>query len=166
MVGSLRLTPEVAKDVQSLLDERQEEPLAHVLWREGWDQRLANRRSALLLGVTALEVGVKQFISSRVPPADWLLEEAPPPPIARMLVEYLPTLSPENGDTLRVPSLDIVQTVKRGVDLRNKLAHTGKSTYSYETLEEILLAVRDVLWLLDSNRGMIWAGSHIRGEAK
>lgn len=163
MVGDLRITEEVACDVQRLLDEHEDEPLAHALWREGWDQRHTNRRSALLLGITALEVGVKQFISSRVPEADWLLEEAPTPPITRMLVEYLPKLPAlEHGITIRSPLPEVMKTIKRGVEFRNKLAHTGRSTYSYETLQEILLAVRDVLWLLDSNRGMIWAHSHMR----
>ena len=161
-VGDLRVTDEVAADVQSLLDDGENEPLAHALWREGWEQRHANRRSALLLGISAVEVGVKQFISSRVPDAAWMLEEAPTPPVTRMLAEYLPKLPVQDGRPIRTPSPELLKTLKKGVDLRNKVAHTGRSTYSHETLEEVLLAVRDVLWLLDSNRGRTWADSHMR----
>jgi hypothetical protein len=161
-VGDLRITDGVARDVQVLLDEGENEPLAHALWREGWEQRHANRRSALLLGISAVEVGVKQFISSRVPDADWMLEEAPTPPITRMLAEYLPKLPAQDQWPIRIPPPELLKTIKKGVDLRNKVAHTGRSTYSYETLEEVLLAVRDVLWLLDSNTGRSWADSHMR----
>jgi hypothetical protein len=158
-VGDLRVTEAVASCVQQLLDANEDEPLAHVLWREAWDQRHSNPRCSLLLGMTALEVGSSSFISIRVPDAGWLLEEVPSPPTTRMLMEYLPKLPAGDHAKVLVPSLETAKELKKGVELRNKLVHTGRSSFSNETLQTILLSVRDVLWLLDSTRGLAWAAS-------
>jgi hypothetical protein len=90
----LHLAAATAAEIQSLLDDGEREPLAHVLLREAWGQRYENPRSSLLIGVTALEVGVKQYIGACVPEAAWLADHAPSPPTLTMLNDYLPKLPP------------------------------------------------------------------------
>lgn len=84
-IGGGRLIPPISDqarvDVQSYLDDGVDAPLAHELWREAWHLRGTNPRSALLIGMAALEVGVKHYISAVLPDAQWLLEELPAPPV-------------------------------------------------------------------------------------
>ncbi|MCW2996849.1 MAG: hypothetical protein JWN65_398 [Solirubrobacterales bacterium] len=155
-VGRLRVTDDVAASVQHLLDAEEEEPLAHALWREAWEQRHTNPRSAMLLGVAALEVGVKHFISAAVPEATWLVQEAPSPPIEAILVHYLPSL-PAGGES---PGDDAIRVVRKAIHVRNRLVHSGCSNFTYETLETSLVAVRALLWKLDADRGFGWAKDH------
>src|SRR5438270_11607402 len=91
-VPRIEVSGEAAQELQALLDKRVSEPLAHALLREGWSQRRENPSSALLIGMAALEIGIKEYIAECVPDAAWLAENAPTPPIVNMLTDYLPTL--------------------------------------------------------------------------
>jgi len=153
----LRIRGPVALTVQEMLNAGVEEPLGHALWREAWDQRHMSPRSAMLLGVAALEVGIKQFISAAVPDSTWLVEEAPSPPIERMLKEYLPRLPPQG----KAPPDDVLKIVRTAVQARNRVVHSGKANFSYETLEASLATIRDLLWKLDAERGFAWATDHL-----
>ena len=65
-----------------------------------------------------------------------------------MLRDYLPLLPVKNtigGRVLPPPQDEILNVLTKGVQLRNKVTHTGAAEPKYETLEEVLLAVRDVL---------------------
>jgi hypothetical protein len=62
-----------------------EEPLGRQLFREAWSQVGTNPRSALVIGVTAAEVGLKRLIATLVPGTDWLMEEIPTPPVGKIL---------------------------------------------------------------------------------
>ena len=64
------------------------------------------------------------------------------------------------------PPEELLKLLKKGVTLRNSVAHVGEQTLDRETVEQILFAVRDVLWLLDYYRGFEWAYDHIRDETK
>ncbi len=110
----------------------------------------------MLLGVAALEVGIKHFISAAVPDATWLAEEAPTPPLERILREYLPRLPPKGEP----PTKDVIDVVKKAVSLRNRLTHSGQASFSYDTLETSLVTIRDLLWKLDADRGFAWAADH------
>src|SRR5882672_7750981 len=46
-------------DIQQLVEAEAREPLAHTLWHEASQQRNVNPRSAILIGLAALEIGVK-----------------------------------------------------------------------------------------------------------
>lgn len=94
-----RISADIRGDVQTMLDAGAEEPLAHKLWREAWQLRGDNPRSALLIGMTALEVGVKNYIARAIPDTDWLLAQLPAPPTHRLLAEYIPTLTPPSSAT-------------------------------------------------------------------
>ncbi len=88
----------------------------------------------------------------------------PSPPLVKMLQEYLPQLPVRckiQGKVLPPPD-EILNTLRKAVTLRNRVAHASGMALKYDTVEEILLAVRDVLWLLDYYRGMKWAYDHAR----
>jgi hypothetical protein len=53
------------------------EPIAHLLYREAFEERYENPRSALIIGMAALEVGLKRCLADRGPDARWLVESSP-----------------------------------------------------------------------------------------
>jgi hypothetical protein len=155
----LELTHRSKPDLQAALDAGDSEPLGHELLREAWNQRTSRPRSALLIGVAALEVGVKQFVSRVAPDAAWLATNAPTPPVVKMLQKYLPTLNA--AEPLRPLAKGVPKILSDGVELRNRLAHTGdESDVSPEKLETLLRQIREVLWSLDAARGYTWASDH------
>jgi hypothetical protein len=160
-VPRIEVSAEAAQELQALLDKRVSEPLAHALFREGWSQRRENPSSALLIGLAALEIGIKEYIAACVPDAAWLAENAPTPPVVNMLTAYLPTLPPVAGGHA-FPSLDdeLIKVLKVGVTLRNALAHRGEQILS-DRLDKTLRAVRNVLWTLDAARGYEWAAEYV-----
>jgi hypothetical protein len=111
---------------------------------------------------------VKELVASLVLDAEWLVGNLPSPPLVKMLEEYLPLLPVRCtiGGKALPPPQDALKSLRKGVTLRNQIAHAGGVTLKYETLEEVLLAVRDVLWLLDYYGGMEWAYEHVRDETK
>jgi len=134
------------------------EPLGHELFQEAWKQRMEHPRSSLMIGLSAAEVGFKMFVADLVPHAEWLAMHAPSPPLERMLTEYLPLLPVRQRIRhcpIFVPN-EILDTLKKGVNIRNKTAHAGEKVKA-DTLTEILLAVRDLLYLLDLYAGQGWA---------
>jgi hypothetical protein len=138
-----------------------DEPLARRILREAWAQKSASPRSALVLAITAAEVGFKECVSELVPEARWLVDEAPSPPLYRMLTEYLPHLPVKlrlRGKTL-VPPEDLLREIKTGVFLRNQAAHRGESV-TFEKLLRILKAV--LLWILDFYQGHQWAIRYVQ----
>lgn len=155
-------------DVDALLAQEAVEPLGHQLYREAWEQSISNQLSALVIGVAALEVGFKEFVATLVPQAGWLVENAPSPPIVKMLQEYLPLLPVERdfGGKVPPPPQEILDSLRKGITLRNKIAHAGGATLKYETVKEVLLAVREVLWILDYYGGIEWAYDHISDQTK
>lgn len=80
VVPTLDVTERTEGELQALVDSHSEEPVAHQLLREAMDVRNSNRRSSLVIGVAALEVGVKNTISELLPGAEWLVTNMPSPP--------------------------------------------------------------------------------------
>jgi hypothetical protein len=147
---------------------KREEPVGHELFREGWANRVSNPRSSLLMGIAALEVGFKECVADLVPTAAWLVENAPTPPVVAMLTDYLPSLPArlKINDQVIAPPKPILDLLKKGVLLRNKVTHTGAEPPSRDSLEGILQAVQDVLWLLDYYRGHGWANQRMSYETR
>ncbi len=108
-LSNLRIDEANRKLVQELLDKEIEAPLSDTLYREAWEQRRKNPRSALLIGLSSLEVGVKHLIGERVPDASWLIEELPAPPLHRVFTEYIPKLTGQK------PHPTQVTTIKKGI---------------------------------------------------
>jgi hypothetical protein len=150
-------------EVEGLVSAGLSEPLGHGLWREAWPHRASDTRSAIVIGIAALEVGLKECIAELVPAAEWLVERSPSPPVVMMLREYLPKLPARQriADQVKAPPDALLKTLEKGVHLRNQIAHVGDTVPDYDTVEEILRAVKDVLWLLDYYRGYAWALEHL-----
>jgi len=147
-------------DVQALVDVEAREPLAHALWHEASQQRSANPRSALLIGISALEVGIKHYAAVCIPDAEWLILEAQSPPIVRLLAEFLPGLQPPQGKGFSAPDKDTLDTIRKGVHVRNEVTHKGVAALKPGFVDRVLSTVRRLLWQLDAAAGMDWAGEY------
>jgi hypothetical protein len=164
----LRPMGSAALEIQRLTVGGINEPLGHQMFREAWDERHHNPRSALMVAIAGLEVGFKQLVIQLAPQTDWLMREIQSPPVDKMLANYLPTLEARNtipGRTPQVPR-EIRRLVGDGLKMRNDLAHRGEYAILYDALEPVLLAVRDCLWLFDFYLGYTWALDYVREETR
>ncbi|HSU16090.1 MAG TPA: hypothetical protein VLK66_18420, partial [Longimicrobium sp.] len=142
------------------------EPLSSELWREAWNLRGQNSRSSLMMGVAALETGIKELIGSVVPDAAWLVENLPSPPVHSLMADYLPQLEllqSWDGGRLRIPA-EIIQICRKRIGQRNEIVHGRRSGVRSEDLEEFLLLVRDLLRIFDVSLGREWARRFVRTE--
>ncbi|MEK6280354.1 MAG: hypothetical protein AABN95_08380 [Acidobacteriota bacterium] len=111
----LKVTAERNAEVVALAEGKMNEPLAHALYREAWEQRMSNPRSALVLGMVAAEVGFKQCVGELLPEARWLVDNVPSPPIVSMIRNYLPLLPTKlkiNG-VVAPPPKEIIRSLQR-----------------------------------------------------
>lgn len=164
--SGLRLTQPVLEELEDLLEAGVVEPLPHQLHREAWELRTSNSRSSLVIGVAALEVGLKQLISAVIPQAQWLTENVPSPPVVSMLRDYLPSLPVKLQIAGKVPTLGkpVLDTLTKIISARNKVTHVGASPLGGDSLDDALLLIRDLLWLFDYYGGHEWALTHIRAS--
>ena len=166
-IAHQRMNEGIRSSIIDLVRAGEREPLGHELFQEAWKQRTELPRSSLMIGMTAAEVGFKMFVADLVPHAEWLAMHAPTPPLVQMLTDYLPLLPVRQhikDYPVAVPN-EILRILKKGVLLRNETTHVGKSVGS-DTLKEILLAVRDLLFLLDVFSGQAWAFEAVSHETQ
>ena len=158
------LRAEYFDEVRVLAARGEVEPICHTLFREAWEQRHTNLRSALVVGVAALELGVKDAMADLMPDTSWLLRHASTPPLTRMLKRWLPTVRAREmfeGKVLAPPP-NVLRQVQQGIELRNSGVHVSGESPSSDDVVAFLEAARDVLWLLDYYRGNAWALDHMR----
>jgi hypothetical protein len=168
----------VPDDLADRIASARNEPIAHELLREALHVQATSRRAALVLGMAALEAGVKGYVSDVVPHATWLLENIPSPPIVEILERYivsLPARLTVNGEVV-VPPRSVTNALRSGVTARNDLVHRGAIRASSELvwpasralrpdrLTSLLVNVRDVLYLLDFYAGEAWAAKLVGGD--
>jgi len=160
------INADFVSNMQSLVESKAHESIGHVLYAEALELRTSNPRSALLIGIAALETGFKAFVSGLAPDAAWMMENAPSPPLVNMLKNYLPRLPCKLKIKSKVlpPPQELRKIVDKGVQLRNKLAHGGELEIKADDLENLLNAIRDILYLLDYYAGQKWAFSNISVE--
>lgn len=151
----------MVSETEAVLNENRQSPLAYGMISEAYSLCGDAPRSALVIGIAALEIAVKDFISTRVPKARWLATKAPTPPVDRMLRDYLPTLSKDYP----CPPKRVYKLLKEGIELRNEIAHDSDDTGSRSpvdtnTVYEVLDAVRDTFWILEMCKGVsrVWQG--------
>jgi hypothetical protein len=151
------------EEIKEFVFSGNSEPLGHDLFREAWEQKDTNLRSALTIGIAAAEIGLKQCVGKLAPDAKWLIENAPSPDLVKMLNEYLPLLNVQSKLKNNVfgPKSRLTDILKTGIQIRNQVVHGRSTTLTYEKLEEILLAVHDVLWILDYCCGYGWALNYV-----
>jgi hypothetical protein len=155
-----QLSDEIVQQVGDLWQSRNTEPLAQELFREAWRQRIGNPRSALVIGIAAAETAVKDVIASLVPEAEWLIKEIQSPNIHRLLSEYVPGLQVRVRWSGKVPPKLpkwLLDSLKKGVKLRNDVVHGKTTTIEEDTLREILETVNDIVYHCDLLNGHVWA---------
>lgn len=166
LIGGLEVDDPFRSTVQELVTADAAEPLGRELWH--LSARESDPRVAVILAVSAVEVELKRFISQVLPSAEWLVVNAPTPPIASMITKYLPTLPGVDAALLRPKHL--ISRLDRAVQLRNKLVHVGRASSASETAmpnnKEILAASSDLLRLFDAYRGHLWALEHLSKETR
>lgn len=165
-------TPAIASEVVRAVQDKETEPLAHALFREAWPLRFSNRKSSLLVGFTAAEIGIKQHISVVVPHTEYLMRHIPSPPISKLLdyLDQLPSKIARQNPRSSLPD-SIKKPLKKMMETRNEIAHRGRPDrgdryLSLDDLEQQLYAVRDLLWLLDYHAGYEWALGYVRREIR
>jgi hypothetical protein len=167
-VVSKVLSDDVVKDTLQLVADGENEPLAHELYREASALKASGPRSALVIGVAAAETAMKQLIGTLVPGARWLVENLSSPPLEVMLRDYLPTLPAKqqiNGKVLAPPK-ELLETLQKAVAIRNRIVHGRQATFNIDTLDEILAAVHDLLYLVDLYCGFRWAMDRVSQKTK
>lgn len=160
----ISVTDSSKKEILEFFQIGIDEPLGHSLFREAWRLQKSNPRSSIIMGISALEIGIKECISNLQPETLWLLENSPTPPLVQILNEYIPKLPFKilNKDRILLPSKRMIEDVKDGISMRNKLIHTGKIKLNQRKIGGILLTIEDLLWLLDYYKGFEWAIKYIR----
>lgn len=96
------------------------------------------------------------------------MEEAPTPPIHKILEEFLPTLPARQdfaGRVLTAPRR-VLKEIQKAVFARNKLTHAGGKPLTGDSLDSALQAVEDVLWMLDYYAGRERALKHLTPETR
>ena len=155
-------------EASRLHNEGAEPPLGLQLLVEAWNQRTTHARSALVIGVTAAELALKQLIGELAPDARWLADNVPSPPIFKIARDYVPSLKVKarlKGKTLRPPK-KLLKRLVEAVELRNRVVHAGEAPPKPEKLKEILVAMEDLVWICDLYKGHTWAWDHISPETK
>ena len=142
----------------------QAEPLGHELIREALDFASSNPRSALLIGVSALETGLKEYIQFRVKYSDLILEKMPSPPAVTMVQEVIPNLHTAlEISSKRFPLAKLeADLLKKWILRRNQIAHGTEKQLDRQKLIKFLEFVRELLYELDAHRGFQWADSLLK----
>ncbi len=161
-----------AVEIIKAVQDKESEPIAHSLLREAWSLSALNRKSSLLIGFTAAEIGIKQHIIRMLPETEYLLKHIQSPSISRLLA-YLDTI-PSKATASNRKGLSpkaIKAKIDKMMTLRNEIAHRGQlekgdAALSPDVIEGLLLAVQDLLWLLDNHAGYAWAYNHVSPETR
>lgn len=138
----------IVREVVELATQEVRWPIGYEMLAEALGHHFSPR-SAIVIGVGALEVAVKEFISFHVPKAAWLTANSPSPPITKIIKEYLPTLIKRHP----CPPRSTLSILHKAIELRNKIAHRGEETPDREEASAILDAVKDTIWLLEYCKG-------------
>jgi len=149
--GSFPFTRDLHLTAAGVVNAGGREPIGHELWQEAKGLLDVNLRSTLVLGVSALEAGVKEHLSKQGHPAPI---GPGSPSVMRLLHQRVPVLNRKRW--LELPDwLD--DRLMRAVSARNAAVHSGVAAPPREELRVFLRGVRDVLYLMDYQAGQEWA---------
>ncbi len=157
----------ISLSLKQLINNALDKPLGHQLFTEAQSLRDANSRISIVVAMSALEVAVKECISKLNPDSSWLVENVPSPNVRKLINEYIPKLLSETDIENIFPlpqTLD--KTIQIGVSIRNQVVHLGRQAPSRETIDKVLSAVQDVIWLLDFCSGHDWAIGYVSENTK
>jgi hypothetical protein len=156
-----RFPDEALRDVENRVQREGSAPVGHTLLVEARALATGNPRASLLVGASAAEVGLKAFIAEVVPGSGWLAFNAPSPPVASIVANYLPELLDRLGRPELAPASHIHKTLDKGFTKRNRVIHGRDDVVSLTELRDFLDAVDRLLRILDYALGAEWAAVHI-----
>lgn len=149
--------------LEALLGER-DEPLAHTLLQEAKRMFDAESfRGALVVAMSAAEVGTKRYYSSRFPMLKDFLKEIPSPPLAKMLKEIANVKSDRPGATGTAIPEKLRSALRKHVEIRNDVTHSGDDV-DRPRAHAVIGHVESLLYLLDVHSGHEWALDHVAPE--
>lgn len=160
-------------EARCLIEDRKFEPIGHDVFREAWSLRWDNPRSALIIGVVAIEVGTKRCIATLDSASEQSMRDDKTP-LINLLQERLPgLLANRPGIAELAPSEEVIATVQEGARARNALVHRFPGDPKYDRamsqltgprIDELLSTVADLLWLYDFYVGHSWAKQFVRPQ--
>lgn len=135
------------------------EPLGHALVREAVALASEAPKSSILIMTAAIETGLKMHISKIAPDTAWLMEKIPSPPAVKILREYIPIIHKRAGREVDywIKIKPFINKLDKLIEVRNKVAHSGKIPDEAAPIKESLILVADLLYLLDVLDGHEWA---------
>ena len=161
ILSPLRLSKESpVSEIPTMMEKGYDEPLAHTILREARSNENSNRRSALVMAISSVEIAIKQCVVSLSPDYSWFLENTQSPPVDKILKELVPTLRGVNKLGSRVPVLPKAarSQLKNAIELRNRLVHRpGTDDPTEDQVREALEVAKDILYLCDFYIGHDWA---------
>ena len=153
--------------LKKLINTAHNQPLGHQMMREARSVQSSNPGISIVIAFSALEVAVKECISKLNPDSRWLVENLPSPEARKLINEYIPKLlsNTDRKDMLPLPE-ELDHTIRKGVATRNKIIHLGQQAPRRDSIDKMLSAIQDVIWLLDYCSGHDWAIEYISNNAK
>ena len=144
------------------------EPLARQIFLEAVTLSEEAPRASLVLAVAAAEIGVKRFAVEQTEslPEKWLISKNQSPPLHDLLRDYLPLFTQTRTEDGRVIPKHLQTALREAVTQRNDIIHQGIDPPDEERLADVLVAVNDLLYLLDWLGGHSWAFKHLRPETQ
>lgn len=126
------------------------EPICHDMLHEAKNLLKMNSiRAAFIVGFTALEIGVKEYIQSKVPSTQWLVQESPSPDILKICSRYLPSID----KNLELDKYE-KNLLKKYMESRNKVIHRGSFEEDSGTVTKKLYMVEYMLHRFDYSTGL------------
>lgn len=162
-VHGVATSDDILADTVELMKGGQTEGFGHELLREAYTLVSHAPRGALLIGVSALETGIKSHITKLEPNSASLLEKIQSPPALTLLQEVLPALYKANGRDVSIFPLARADSdyLRKWISQRNQIAHGAKQSVDNDKLSEFIIFVNDLLYLLDVIEGKKWAENHL-----
>ncbi len=150
-------------EITKLLLEGVTEPFAHELVRESRELVQNAPRSALLIAAAALETGAKSYIAALVPNSEPLISKLQSPSVLTLLNQVIPEVHRNLGHDCPLLPLgkEAREYLKKWVAQRNDVAHGRKEKIVGDELKDFIGFVEELLYLLDSLRGVEWAETFI-----
>lgn len=157
--GGIDTSSTAIETIKSLYACGTREPLCHELLREAFDIASINPRSALLIGMSAVETGLKSYIGTLVKNSNVIFEHLQSPSVLTLSQEVIPSLHEElgvNRDGFPLAEHDKA-VLRKWVTQRNQVAHGRKIHVRADSLLDFLEFAQALLYKLDVYCGLSWA---------
>lgn len=155
------LNGQLARELSEVVAAYPGVAVSHELLFEAEELETVHLRSALVLSLSAVEVGLKRLIATLVPGSEWLVASLPSPPTDRIIQHMLPTLPVLRhlpGTTTIAPKPELLDELKKAIKLRNDLVHSGRVRIEFDWLHPWLDLCSSLLYAFDCFAGEAWAG--------